>query len=61
MQEIFGEQAPDDLLDRAQTFDNLVDSYVGEQPSDEDIEEAQGHLERIIKSLNKRAENLAEN
>jgi hypothetical protein len=58
MEEIFGEQAPDDLLDRAQTFDNLVDTYVGE-PSDEDIEEAQGHLERILKSLNKKAEALA--
>jgi hypothetical protein len=58
MEEIFGEQAPDDLLDRAQTFDNLVDTYVGE-PSEEDIEEAQGHLERILKSLNKKAEALA--
>jgi PAS domain-containing protein len=30
LEEIFGEQPPEDLLERAQTFDNLIDTYGGD-------------------------------
>lgn len=57
MYEMFGEFPPEDLLERAQTFDNLIDTYVGE-PSEDDIEEAKGHLERILDGLRKKVDSL---
>jgi hypothetical protein len=57
MCEIFGEYPPEDLIERAQTFDNLIDTYVGE-PSEDDVEEAKDHLERIVNSLRKKADGL---
>jgi hypothetical protein len=54
---VLGDEAPEDLLDRAETFDNLVDTYVGE-PSDEDMAEAYSHLDRVVKSLKKKVEGL---
>jgi hypothetical protein len=50
---LFGENAAETLKDRAQSFDNLLDTYVGE-PTAEDIEEAQIHLRRVIEALKKR-------
>jgi hypothetical protein len=55
VEEVFGEQASEDLIYRAETFDNLLDTYAGE-PSDEDMEEAYEHLEKMLTSLKKRAE-----
>ncbi|MBZ5550636.1 MAG: hypothetical protein LAO22_22200 [Acidobacteriia bacterium] len=57
VEHIFGDHSPEDLFDRAQTFDNLVDTYLGD-PSEEDMAEARAHLKRIIESLKKRAERL---
>jgi hypothetical protein len=57
MEEVLGNEASEDLLDRAETFDNLVDTYVGE-PSDEDMGEAYGHLDKILQSLRKKVESL---
>jgi hypothetical protein len=57
MEEVLGYEASEDLLDRAETFDNLVDTYVGE-PSDEDMDEAYGHLDKILQSLRKKVESL---
>jgi hypothetical protein len=55
--EVLGEHASDNLIYRTETFDNLVDTYGGE-PSDEDMEEAQGHLEEILNSLRKKVESV---
>lgn len=57
LEDVLGDHAPEDLLDRAETFDNLMDTYVSE-PSDEDIEEAYGHLSKILNSLKKKVESL---
>jgi hypothetical protein len=55
--EVLGEHASDNLIYRTETFDNLLDTYGGE-PSDDDMEEAHGHLEEILNSLRKKVESV---
>jgi hypothetical protein len=55
---LFGDKAAETLVDGAQSFDNLLDTYVGE-PTTEDIEEAQKHLRRVIEALEKRLQRKA--
>ncbi|HXM67540.1 MAG TPA: hypothetical protein VN911_12475, partial [Candidatus Acidoferrum sp.] len=55
--EVLGEHASDDLIYRTETFDNLLDTYAGE-PSDEDMEEAHGYLEKILNSLKKKVKSV---
>jgi hypothetical protein len=57
VEEVLGEQASEDLLDRSETFDNLLDTYTGE-PSDEDMQEAYHHLGKIMGSLRKKMDSL---
>ena len=55
--EVLGEHASDDLVYRAETFDNLLDTYGGE-PSDDDMQDAYGYLEKILNSLRKRLDQV---
>ncbi len=55
--EVLGEHASDDLIYRAETFDNLLDTYGGE-PSDEDMEDAREYLEQVVDDLKKRVERV---
>ena len=57
VEELLGEHASDDLIYRAETFDNLLGTYTGE-PSDEDMEEAYNHLEKILASLRKKLKSV---
>jgi hypothetical protein len=57
LEEVLGGQAAEDLIYRAETFDNLIDTYAGE-PSDEDMEEAHEHLNKILTSLRKKVESV---
>ncbi len=52
LEELFGDGVEERILDRAELFDNLLDTYGGE-PSTEDLEEAKGHLESILAGLHK--------
>lgn len=51
--EVLGENASDDLVYRAETFDNLLDTYGGE-PSDEDMQDAHEYLEEILNILRRK-------
>jgi hypothetical protein len=51
--EVLGESASDDLVYRAETFDNLLDTYGGE-PSDEDMQDAHEYLEEILNILKRK-------
>jgi len=55
--EVLGEHASDDLVYRAETFDNLLDTYGGE-PSDEDMEDAEGYLEEVLTTLGKKLDSI---
>jgi hypothetical protein len=55
--EVLGEQASDDLVYRAETFDNLLDTYGGE-PSDEDMEEAYEYFGEILDNLKSKLERV---
>jgi hypothetical protein len=55
--EVLGEHASEDVIYRAETFDNLLDTYAGE-PSDEDMEDAFEYLEKTLTSLKKKVERV---
>jgi hypothetical protein len=55
--EVLGDHASDDLVYRAETFDNLLDTYGGE-PSDDDMEDAHEYLGQILNSLRKKVDRV---